>query len=125
MKKFNFLLLAIVAVLFTSCATFNPNVSGQQSSVTKVNLSSANFRKVGFVQGSSSATYILGIGGLTKKGLVASSKAKMYENTELKGAQCVINEHTEWKASNINPYMWGTVSVTTSGTVIEFNNNAE
>jgi hypothetical protein len=120
MKKTTFLGLLLVSAFLTSCAAFNPNIKGEQHAITQVSLSSANFRVVSFVQGSATATYIMGIGGLNKKGLVASSKAKMMENADLKGAQCIINEHTEWKTSAVIPYFWGSTTVTTSGTIIEF-----
>ena len=55
-----------------------------------------------------------------KKGLVASARAKLYEEANLSGSQIIISEHTEWKSSNIIPYVWGSATVTTSGYVVEF-----
>jgi hypothetical protein len=122
MKNFSFKLttLLLIVVLLSSCAAFNPNVSSSNVNHTQVNLSQANFKVVNRVEGSSSATYILGIGGLAKKGLVASARKEMYQDANLKGSQIIINEHTEWKVSNIIPYVWGRIVVTTSGHVIEF-----
>jgi hypothetical protein len=112
--------IAALTVLLTSCASFNPNVSSVNQNQTQVNLTTNNFKVVKRVQGSASATYILGIGGLNKKGLVAAAKAEMYESAKLSGSQCIINEHTEWKLSNLIPYVWGSATVTTSGLIIEF-----
>ncbi len=120
MKKHILFLTFIAMLLLPSCASFNPNVSSVNQNQTQVNLSSNNFKVVKRVQGSASATYIFGIGGLGKKGLVAAAKKEMYDEAQLSGSQCIINEHTEWKTSNLIPYVWGSATVTTSGYIIEF-----
>jgi hypothetical protein len=114
MKKHILFMTFITLLLLTSCASFNPNVSSVNQNQTQVNLSSNNFKVVKRIQGSARATYILGIGGLNKKGLVAAAKKEMYDEAQLSGSQCIINEHTEWKTSNLIPYVWGTATVTTS-----------
>jgi hypothetical protein len=120
MKKLFLAITIIFSLLLSSCATFNPNVSSTNLNHTQVLLSSNNFQIIKRVQGSATAVYIFGIGGLMKKGLVASARAKLYEEANLSGSQIIISEHTEWKSSNIIPYVWGSATVTTSGYVVEF-----
>jgi len=107
-------------LLITSCASFNPNVSSGNVNQTQVILQSNNFRVLKKVEGSAAATYILGIGGLGKKGLVSAARKDMFEKSGIKGSQVIISEHTEWKTSNLIPYVWGRAVVTTSGYLIEF-----
>jgi hypothetical protein len=108
------------ALLITSCATFNPNVSSSNLNQTQVVLQSNNFKVLKKVEGSASAVYILGVGGLGKKGLVSAARKDMYDKSGLTGSQIIIGEHTEWKTSNLIPYVWGSATVTTSGYLIEF-----
>jgi hypothetical protein len=116
----NLILVSLIMALFASCATFNPNVHSQNVNQTQVVLTNNNFKVIKRVQGSATATYVFGIGGLNKKGLVASSRKDMYESAKLDGSQIIISEHTEWKMSSVVPFVWGSATVTTSGYVIEF-----
>lgn len=114
------ILISFILILLASCATFNPNVTSANLNQTQVVLTNNNFKIIKRVQGSATATYILGIGGLNKKGLVASARKEMFENANLQGAQTIISEHTEWKTSSVIPFVWGSATVTTSGYVVEF-----
>jgi hypothetical protein len=120
MKKNILISISLVMLLITSCASFNPNVSSANVNQTQVILQSNNFRVLKKVEGSAAATYILGIGGLGKKGLVSAARKDMFEKSGIKGSQVIISEHTEWKTSNLIPYVWGRAVVTTSGYLIEF-----
>ncbi len=120
MKNYVLFMTFIALCLLAACATFNPNVSSVNQNQTQVNLSSNNFKVVKSVEGTAKATWIFGAGGLKKKGLVAAAKAAMYKDAKLSGSQCIINEHTEWKTSNLIPYVWSSATVTTTGLVIEF-----
>jgi hypothetical protein len=120
MKKTLLFSISIMMLLFTSCASFNPNVTSVNQNETQVILQSNNFKILKKVEGSAAATYIFGIGGLGKKGLVSAAKKDMYDNAGLTGSQIIISEHTEWKTSNLIPYVWGRAVVTTSGYLIEF-----
>jgi hypothetical protein len=120
MRKTLFPVLIALAFIFPSCATFYPNVTSANVNQTQVVLESNNFKVIKRVEGSAAATYIFGIGGLSKKGLVASARTELYNNASLQGSQAIIGEHTEYKTSNIIPYLWGRAIATTSGYVIEF-----
>lgn len=70
-------------------ANFNNNV-------TNVTLSQKNYKVVGLVTGKAQATYVLGIGGLSHKALVAMAKADMLKQANLMGsARAVVNVTTE------------------------------
>jgi type III secretory pathway lipoprotein EscJ len=120
MKKIFSLFTLATLLLLSSCSVFNPNVSSSNLNQTQVVLQSNNFKVIKKVEGSASATYILGIGGLGKKGLVSAARKDMYDNSGIVGSQVIISEHTEWKTSNLIPYVWGRAVVTTSGYLIEF-----
>ena len=60
-------------------------VSNQNTNQTSVELNRKNFKVVDLVSGRASATYIFGIGGMSKKALMESSKLKMYEKYNLVG----------------------------------------
>lgn len=91
MKAIKFFLIAMVAIIFASCAgtnfTFYPNKPVE----TQVLLSQANYKIVGEATGEWSATYVLGIGGLSQKSLTTNAVSEMYKNAELKGNQQIIN----------------------------------
>jgi hypothetical protein len=112
--------LILLTVFASSCASFNPNVTSANLNQTQVVLQSNNFEVIKKVEGSATATYILGVGGLGKKGLVSAARKDMYDNSGIEGSQMIICEHTEWKISSLIPYIWGSATVTTSGYLIEF-----
>ena len=80
MKTIKTIIFCLVAVLFASCAgtnfTFYPNKPVE----TQVLLSQANYKIVGEATGEWSATYILGVGGLSKKSLTTNAISEMYKN---------------------------------------------
>ena len=61
---------------------------------TKVILSESNYHIVKEVSGEWTATYIFGIGGLSKKSLTTNAISEMYKNAQLKGNQQIINVTT-------------------------------
>ena len=91
MKAIKFFLFCLVAVLFASCAGVNMTSYQNDPVETKVLLSEANYKIVGEATGEWSATYVLGIGGLSKKSLTTNAVSEMYKNAELKGNQQIIN----------------------------------
>ena len=94
MKTFKFFLVALVAVIFASCAGVNLTAYPNQPVETKVLLSQDNYKIVGEVTGEWSAKYVLGIGGLSKKSLTTNAISEMYKNANLKGNQQIINVTT-------------------------------
>lgn len=114
MKKI--ITLSIYALfLFSSCAVH----SGLTTNTTEVILSKKNFTVIQSVQGVSKATYIFGLGGLSKKGLIAEARAKMLRKAKIEGtSKAIINETIEVKHSFF-PIV-RTYQVIVSGHIVEF-----
>lgn len=94
-------LFSLVAVFFTSCMS-GINTTGYKDTTaeTKVILKEANYKVVGMVEGEWSATYVLGIGGLSKKALTQNAVSEMYKNANLTGSQQIINVTTTVSVEN-------------------------
>jgi len=118
MKKSIFLLIGVL-ILFSGCAFHRQLTTNLNSNTTEVVLSKKNFKVVDQVRGDARATYFLFIGGLSKKGLVATAKAKMYANANIIGSsKAIINETVEVRQSFFP--LIRTHRVFVSGYVIEF-----
>ena len=115
MKK---LLVAFSLCLLCSCSAHLYNASNHNVSQTQVVLDKANFTVIGTVNGSAKASYILGIGGLSKKSLKGNAVTEMYENANLTGSQAIINVTFKQRVSNV--LIYSEVEYTASGTIIEF-----
>ena len=107
------------AMLLTSCAGHYGLTSNVNNHSTEVVLSKKNFKVIKSVSGEASVMYVLGIGGLSKKALIAEARAEMLKSAELEGsAKAIINETVEIKGSSF-PFV-GKKLVTVSAQVIEF-----
>lgn len=117
MKKFSVLVLLAAALCFTSCGvsqTVSHNVTE-----TKIVLSENNFKVVGQAYGEAQATYVCGIGGLSKKALRNNAINEMSKNANLTGAQTLTNITTQTSIKMITPlYMQVTCSATAN--IVEF-----
>ncbi|MCI4650811.1 DUF6567 family protein [Phaeodactylibacter sp.] len=99
MKK-AFILMIGLAFLSSSCAIHAGLTTNANLHTTEVELSGNNFKVVASVQGESQAMYIFGIGGISKKALVAEARSEMLSNANLIGSsKAVINETVEVKHS--------------------------
>ena len=94
MKAIKFLLVAMVAIVFASCAGINTSPVENNVPETKLILKEANYQIVGEATGEWSATYVFGIGGLSKKALKTNALSEMYKNAKLTGTQKIINVTT-------------------------------
>lgn len=105
------LLLASCGV--TSNLTFNAN-----QNQTNVVLSQKNFHVVKTVDAEVSATYIFGIGGLSKKALHDNVVAELTKAAGLTGSQALVNVtfHNSVKMFLV----WNKFTYHAEGTVIEF-----
>ena len=117
MKKLIF--FAVCCVFLSSCAHHMYDVENYNISETQVVLNGANFRVVGQVEGSANATYVLYIGGLSKKALKGNALADMYRNANLKGSQTIINVSFKARVSGAPPF-YTQIEYTASGVIIEF-----
>ena len=113
-------LLAIAALMFglTSCGVTHHMVSNHNIAQTQLVLSCDNFRVVGDVEGRAAATYVFGIGGLSKRAVRENAIADMYRNAHLTGAQAVNNITTTVKV-RMYPFVVKYEYIA-SGQIIEF-----
>ena len=91
MKAIKLFICCLVAVLFAGCAGLNTTPYSHNMPETKLILKEANYKIVGQVEGEWSATYVFGIGGLSKKALTNNAISEMYKNANLTGTQQIIN----------------------------------
>lgn len=117
MKSKIAILFLFGSLLFMSGCGIHSGYVGHQIE-TQVVLQRNNFRIVKNVEGSASATYILGIGGLAKKTLAGNAMAKLREAAGLTGSQALVNVTTNTKVANFGVFVRITVTVT--GDVVEF-----
>lgn len=113
------MLLIVMALFLTSCASHHGLPKNFNQNTTEVVLTQKNFEVVQLVKGEVEATYIFGIGGLAKNGLIAEAKAKMLKSAGMEGtARTVINEVVEVKRSG---FLFVTkYKVIVSAQIIEF-----
>ncbi|PZX60874.1 DUF6567 family protein [Hydrotalea sandarakina] len=96
LKLKNALFVILIVMLFSSCGMNTALTANLNNNVTNVTLSQKNYKVVGLVTGKAQATYVLGIGGLSHKALVAMAKADMLKQANLMGsARAVVNVTTE------------------------------
>ncbi len=117
--KTKILSLLAVALFATSCGVSSHMVGNSNVTATQVQLTQANFDVVKSVEGEAKATYVLGIGGFSKKALSANAVAEMNKNAELEGSQVIINQTVDDKIYGVFPFFF-TIKKTSHGQVIEF-----
>lgn len=101
---FSILSLTILIIL-NGCALHNGLTTNVNSHQTDVVLSQKNYKIIKYVEGDAKAKYILGIGGLNNKGLIAEARQKMLKNAGLIGkSRAVINETVEVQTKQILIY---------------------
>lgn len=118
MKRIYFASVLFAVVVLSGCGITQNLTTNGNVTQTNVELASNNYRIVKQVQGSAQATYVLGIGGLSRRALADNSYANMVKQAGLKGSQAIINITTEQK---IQFYVvFGVRKFITYATVIEF-----
>ena len=118
MKTIKTILFCLVAVLFASCAGLNMTPYANDPVETKVILSESNYHIVKEVSGEWTATYVFGIGGLSKKALETNAISEMYKNAGLTGNQQIVNVTTTFSVENW--FVYSKHRVFAHGYVIEF-----
>ncbi len=118
MKK-NFIFLSFVILFFSSCAMHNGLTSNSNLHNTEVVLSKKNFKVIARVKGESKATYVFGIGGLSKSALIAEAKEDMLSKADIiGGSKAIVNETVEIKNA-FYLFVWVN-KVTVSANIVEF-----
>ena len=111
-------IIALAAGVLCAASCGMTNATSNNVNETKVVLSEANFNVVGQAYGEASATYIFGIGGLSKKALYANAIDEMTKNADLKGSQTLVNITTSTAIKNF--YVYNKITYTATATIIEF-----
>ncbi len=113
MKKLGFLILLTT---LTGCVSFFDGSFQSPSFATK-----DNFRIVKTIEGKAQATYVFGIGGSLRDGLVNEAKRNMYSMYPLKPNQNLTNITVDTKVTSfIFPVFYQSKVVFVSADVIEF-----
>lgn len=86
-------IIACLFLIFSSCAVHTGLMADSAS------INSNNFRIVSHAKGDAEATYIFGIGGLDRSGLVAEAKEDLLEKYPLKENQIMANVTVDFKFS--------------------------
>jgi hypothetical protein len=121
MKIKNLVTAIIATFLITSCAhSYKGNASlNYHSTEAHVELSKKNFKVVDYVTGEATTTYILRIGGFSKRSLIEKARSEMYKNANLVGtSRVILNENVDYYTETY-PFV-SKVKVTVSGYVYEF-----
>ena len=119
MKKFFIVALALGSLMLSSCAAHLHQVTNNNLTQTETVLTQKNFKVVGQAEGVATATYICGIGGLSKKAMQANAVAEMHKAASLNGAQAIINTTVKQTFGGVVPFYVKHTYIAT-GTIIEF-----
>ena len=106
------------ALLLVGCGISQNLTSNANLNQTNVVLSQKNFHVVKNVEATASATYVFGIGGLSKKALYNNAVAELTKKADLKGSQALVNVTVKNSGKVI--LFFGKVTYHAEATVIEF-----
>ena len=106
-----------IAIFLTSCAAAHKGYMANSAS-----LSSNNFSYVKKdVQGTSTAKYILGIGGMARETLVNDAKKQLLESNSLESNQTLANLTVNYKiARYLGGAIYTKVTCTVTADIVEF-----
>jgi hypothetical protein len=108
---------AIVLIgLLSSCSAWHTGYMANSTSLCSNNFT---YVKMG-VKGSSTATYILGIGGLAKETLVDDAKKGMLSSSPLKANQALANLTVNFKSEYYLGLAYVKVTCTITADIVEF-----
>ena len=121
MKKIgNYSLLLLLTTFLSSCGIGTAFVTNHNQNATEVHLSGNNFKVIDQVSGSSEASYILAIGGMSKRRLYENAYSTMMKKANLmNGSKAIINVITEEHFSGFAPFFVRR-TITVSAQVVEF-----
>lgn len=111
-------MIAVAALVLVGCGVSQNLTTNANLNQTNVVLSQKNFHVVKNVEATASATYVFGIGGLSKKALYNNAVAELTKKAELKGSQALVNVTVKTSGKLI--LFFGKVTYHAEGTVVEF-----
>jgi len=105
-----------VTVSISSCAAYH---SGNMANSASLNSNNFMYSKMN-LQGTSTATYVLGIGGLAKESLVNEAKQQLLATHPLKDGQTLANLTVSYKNSGYFGIFYRTLKCTVTADIVEF-----
>jgi hypothetical protein len=119
-KSFTLVILLACVVLFNSCGLNMGFLTDKTRSITHVELTKKNFKVLDRVSGTSSATYILGFGGMKNKDLTEMAMTDLLSKANLNGgAKALANTTIDVHKGGL-PLFYSKITVKISAHVIEF-----
>lgn len=119
-KFFTICAIAAASLSLTGCAGVATMASSNHNlTQTHVVLSDDNFKVVGHAYGEATATYICGIGGLSKKALYSNAIDDMAKNANLRGSQTLTNTTVHYSVQMFTPFYVKTTCCATAN-IVEF-----
>lgn len=109
---------AAAVILFAGCGINQNLTTNANLNQTNVVLSQKNYHVVKTVEAEVSATYILGIGGISKRALENNAVAELTKKAGLTGSQALVNVTVHNSGKMI--LIYGKTTCYAKGTVIEF-----
>ena len=121
MKKIGiYFALLFLTTFLSSCGVGTALVMNHNQNATEVHLTANNFKVVDQVSGSSEVSYVLAIGGMSKKQLYENAYATMIKKANLlNSSKAIINVTTEEHFSGFAPFFVRR-TITVSAQVVEF-----
>ena len=110
----NLSLLLLLSIMFSSCFSLH---SGYLTGVAPP--IENNFKYAGNVMGKAQATYILGIGGLLREGLVREAKNNLIANNPIQDGQTLVNFTVDKETSYYLGIVW-THRVIVSADILQY-----
>ena len=118
-KHLSKIVMAVAAVLLlASCGVSQSLTTNANLHQTNVVLSQKNFHVVKNVSSECTATYVFGIGGISKKALESNAVAELTKKANLTGSQALVNVTVKNSGKMI--LFFSKLSYHAEGTVIEF-----
>lgn len=111
--------MAVAAVILLSSCGVNQHLTNNTNlNQTNVVLAQKNYHVVKTVEAEVSASYFLGIGGLSKKALHSNVVAELTKKADLTGSQAIVNVTVHCSAKVV--LIFSKISYHAEATIIEF-----
>ena len=120
MKKLFLICAVAIATLTLGSCGVATHISNSLTE-TKVVLAENKFKVVGQAYGEATATYICGIGGLSKNALKNNAINEMSKNAKLTGSQTLVNITTNASIKMVTP-LYVQITYTATANIVEFTN---
>lgn len=112
--------LLIGSLSLNSCGLNMGFLTDKTRTVTHVELTKKNFKVLDRVSGTSSATYILGFGGMKNKDLTEMAMTDLLSKANLTGgAKALVNTSIDVHKGGL-PFLYSKITVKISAHVVEF-----